>query len=106
MRISPIPPSARTPAQRPLSESIRAGVSGKYDRVTTMREDASLPGPWNTWRHQPNVGEAFWRATQSMTRFATLSDAVRQVVILVVGMPCRTAYGIYARATVLNEGNA
>ena len=100
MRVPPIPPSSLTAAQRPLYDSMRAGISAKYDLFTTIREDGALLGPWNAWLHQPEVGEAFWGATQAMTRYAVLPDAVRQVVILAVGAHFGAAYEIYAHAAV------
>ena len=79
---------------------MKAGVAAKYDLFTTMRPDGALLGPWNAWLHQPELGEAFWGATQAMTRFAALPDRVRQVVILVVGARFGAAYEIYAHGAV------
>src|ERR1700690_1483711 len=79
---------------------MKAGVTSKYDAFVTMGEDGALLGPWSAWLHQPGVGSAFWTVTKAMTAFKTLPDAVRQLVILVVGARFKAAYEIYAHAAV------
>jgi 4-carboxymuconolactone decarboxylase len=100
MRLPPIAPTALSAAQRPLYDDMKAGVTSKYDAFVTMREDGALLGPWSAWLHQPEVGAAFWTVTKAMTAFKTLPDAVRQLVILVVGARFKAAYEIYAHAAV------
>jgi 4-carboxymuconolactone decarboxylase len=46
------------------------------------------------------MGAAFWTVTKAMTAFKVLPDAVRQIVILVVGARFKAAYEIYAHAAV------
>jgi 4-carboxymuconolactone decarboxylase len=46
------------------------------------------------------VGAAFWTVTKAMAAFKVLPDAVRQLVILVVGARFKAAYEIYAHAAV------
>ena len=100
MRLLPIAPNALNAAQRPLYDDMKAGVTFKYDAFVTMREDGALLGPWSAWLHQPEVGAAFWTVTKAMTAFKVLPDAVRQIVILVVGARFKAAYEIYAHAAV------
>jgi 4-carboxymuconolactone decarboxylase len=100
MRLPPIAPDALSAAQRPLYDDMKAGVTSKYDAFVTMREDGALLGPWSAWLHQPEVGAAFWSVTKAMTAFKVLPDAVRQIVILVVGARFKAAYEIYAHAAV------
>ena len=100
MRLPPIAPADLTAQQRPLYESMKAGITAKYNLFATMRKDGAILGPWNPWLHQPEVGEAFWGATQAMTRFNRLPDPVRQVAILTVGAQFGAAYEIYAHAAV------
>ena len=45
MRLPPIAPDALSPAQRPLYDDMKAGVTSKYDAFVTMREDGALLGP-------------------------------------------------------------
>ena len=100
MRLPPIAPDAFSAAQRPLYDDMKAGVTSKYDAFITMREDGALLGPWSAWLHQPEVGAAFWTVTKAMTALKVLPDAVRQLVILVVGARFKAAYEIYAHAAV------
>ena len=100
MRLPPIAPSNLTSEQRPLYESMRTGITAKYELFVTMREDGALLGPWNAWLHQPELGTAFWGSTQAMTKFSRLPDAVRQIVILAVGAHFGAVYEIYAHAAV------
>jgi 4-carboxymuconolactone decarboxylase len=86
MRLRLIAPDALSAAQRPLYDDMKADVTSKYDAFVTMREDGALLGPWSAWLHQPEVGAAFWVVTKAMTSFKVLPDAVRQLVILVVGV--------------------
>jgi 4-carboxymuconolactone decarboxylase len=100
MRLPPIAPDSLSAAQRPLYDEMKAGVTSKYDAFVTMREDGAMLGPWSAWLHQPEVGAAFWTVTKAMTAFKILPDAVRQLVILVVGARFKAAYEIYAHAAV------
>lgn len=100
MRLPPIAPDALNEAQRTLYDDMKAGVTSKYDAFVTIREDGALLGPWSAWLHQPEVGAAFWTVTKAMTSFKVLPDAVRQLVILVVGARFKAAYEIYAHAAV------
>jgi 4-carboxymuconolactone decarboxylase len=100
MRLPPIAPDALSAAQRLLHEEMKAGVTSKYDAFVTMREDGALLGPWSAWLHQPEVGAAFSAVTKAMTAFKVLLDAVRQIVILVVGARFKAAYEIYAHTAV------
>jgi 4-carboxymuconolactone decarboxylase len=98
--LPPIAPDALSAAQRPLYDDMKAGVTSKYDAFVTMQEDGAPLGPWSAWLHQPEVGAAFWTVTKAMTAFKVLPDAVRQLVILVVGARFEAAYEIYAHAAV------
>jgi alkylhydroperoxidase family enzyme len=50
--------------------------------------------------HEPGIGKAIWDLTLAMTANATLTDSVRQIVILVVGARFDAAYEIYAHIAV------
>jgi 4-carboxymuconolactone decarboxylase len=100
MRLSLIPPAALTDEQKPLYDEMKAGVAAKYSNFTTIRKDGAILGPWSAWLHDPDLGRAFWGATQGMTRFRHLPEMVRQIVILVVGLKFGAAYEIYAHGAV------
>lgn len=100
MRLAPLLPSQLTPRQRNLYDDMKAGVAAKYHDFVTMRDDGAFLGPWNTWLHQPEVGEAFWAVTKAMTAFRHLPDPVRQLAIIAVGAHFGAAYEIYAHSSV------
>ncbi|WP_206240408.1 carboxymuconolactone decarboxylase family protein [Novosphingobium terrae] len=100
MRLPPIAPSDITAEQRGLFEAMTAGVAAKYSSFITTREDGALLGPWNAWLHDPVLGQAFWGATQAMTKERRIPDPARQIAILAVGAHFGAAYEIYAHGAV------
>jgi 4-carboxymuconolactone decarboxylase len=50
--------------------------------------------------HEPGIGKAIWDLTLATTANATLTDSVRQIVILVVGARFDAAYETYAHVAV------
>jgi hypothetical protein len=102
--LTPIAPADLSEAQRPLFESMNAGVAAKYSLFTTVRADGALLGPWGAWLHDPELGTAFWAVTQAMTVAKRVPDGVRQIVILVVGARLKAGYEIYAHEAVARLG--
>jgi alkylhydroperoxidase family enzyme len=100
MRLPLIAPSDLTPDQKPLYDDMRKGIASNFNAFKTVRDDGALMGPWNPWLHEPEIGKAIWNLTLAMTANATLSDHVRQIVILVVGARFDAAYEIYAHIAV------
>jgi 4-carboxymuconolactone decarboxylase len=100
MRLPPIAPADLTEAQRPLFDSIKAGVAEKYAGFETARPDGAMLGPWGAWLHDPELGQAFWTVTQAMTKARRIPDPARQIAILVVGARLGAAYEIYAHEAV------
>ncbi|WP_342249104.1 carboxymuconolactone decarboxylase family protein [Sphingomonas sp. OTU376] len=100
MRLMPLAESQLSDAQRPLFESIKAGVGAKYQNFVTTREDGALLGPWNAWLHDPEIGSAIWQLSQTMTKARRIPDRARQVAILVTGGHLDAAYEIYAHGAV------
>jgi len=103
VRLAPIAPSDLNPDQKPLFDSIRAGVAAKYSSFTTTRADGAILGPWNAWLHDPELGQAFWLVTQTMTKARRIPDPARQIAILAVGAHFGAAYEIYAHGAVARE---
>ena len=99
-RMPPLAPGDLTPEQKPLFDSMSAGVAAKYDAFKTTREDGALLGPWNAWLHDPELGQAFWTVTQAMTRARRIPDGPRQIAILVTGAHFGAAYETYAHGAV------
>ena len=100
MRLPLIPPSALTPEQKPLYDSMRKGIASNFNTFKTIGDDGALMGPWNPWLHEPQIGKAIWDLTLAMTANASLPENVRQIVILVVGARYDAAYEIYAHIAV------
>jgi alkylhydroperoxidase family enzyme len=100
MRLPLIAPGELTPEQRQLYDDMRKGIASNFNAFKAVREDGALMGPWNPWLHEPGIGKAIWDLTLAMTANATLSDNIRQIVILVVGARFDAAYEIYAHIAV------
>ncbi|WDF72557.1 carboxymuconolactone decarboxylase family protein [Novosphingobium sp. KACC 22771] len=100
MRLPPIAPSDITDEQRELFDAMTEGVAAKYSSFITRRDDGALLGPWNAWLHDPALGQAFWGATQAMTKARRIPDPARQVAIIAIGAHFGAAYEIYAHGAV------
>jgi len=100
MRLPLIAPAELTPEQKRLYDDMRKGIASNFNAFKAVREDGALMGPWNPWLHEPGIGKAIWDLTLAMTANATLSDNIRQIVILVVGARFDAAYEIYAHIAV------
>ena len=100
MRLPLIAPGELTPEQKRLYDDMRKGIASNFNAFKAVREDGALMGPWNPWLHEPGIGKAIWDLTLAMTANATLSDNIRQIVILVVGARFDAAYEIYAHIAV------
>ena len=100
MRLPLIAPRELTPEQKRLYDDMRKGIASNFNAFKAVREDGALMGPWNPWLHEPGIGKAIWDLTLAMTANATLSDNIRQIVILVVGARFDAAYEIYAHIAV------
>src|SRR5271170_3409362 len=100
MRLPLIAPADLKPEQKSLYDEMRKGIASDFNAFKILREDGALMGPWNPWLHEPAIGKAIWDLTLTMTANATLTDNVRQIVILVVGARYDAAYEIYAHIAV------
>ncbi|MGO9067537.1 carboxymuconolactone decarboxylase family protein [Mycobacterium sp.] len=89
-------------AQRELFDHLRARVVPWADaagfRSTTA--DGRFIGPFNAALRSPTVAGAFLELQASEQRHTSLSDRVRQVVILAVGAAWAADYEIYAHSAV------
>ena len=89
-------------AQRELFDHLRARVVPWADaagfRSTTA--DGTFIGPFNAALRSPAVAGAFLQLQASEERHTSLSDRVRQVVILAVGAVWAADYEIYAHSAV------
>src|SRR6202453_1991879 len=100
MRLPLIAPADLTPQQKSLYDDMRKGITSNFNAFKVLSENGALMGPWNPWLHEPGIGKAIWDLTLAMTANATLTDNVRQIVILVVGARFDAAYEMYAHIAV------
>jgi 4-carboxymuconolactone decarboxylase len=93
------------PAQRELFAYLQTRVVPWADaagfRSTTA--DGKFIGPFNAALHSPAVAGAFLQLQASEERHTSLSDRVRQVVILAVGAVWAADYEIYAHSAVARQ---
>jgi 4-carboxymuconolactone decarboxylase len=92
-------------AQRELFEYLQTRVVPWADaagfRSTTA--DGKFIGPFNAALRSPTVAGAFLQLQASEERHTSLSDRVRQVVILTVGAAWAADYEIYAHSAVARQ---
>lgn len=103
MRLPPIPPQDLSTEQRRLYDTLRAGIAKQFQGFQTERADGALLGPFNPWLHEPEIGQAVWDLTEAVSKRGALSDAARQVAILVTGSRFKSAYELYAHVQVARE---
>ncbi len=63
MRLPLITPADLSLEQRPLYDSMRAGIASHFGAFTVEREDGALMVPWSPWLHEPTIGRAIWDLT-------------------------------------------
>jgi alkylhydroperoxidase family enzyme len=100
MRLPLIAPQDLTQEQKSLYDDMKKGIASNFNDFKVLSDGGALMGPWNPWLHEPKIGKAIWDLTLAMTASASLSDNVRQIVILVVGARFDAAYEIYAHIAV------
>lgn len=66
-------------------------------------EDKRLIGPFNPMLRSPLVSQGLLEALDAETKNTTLSEKVRQVIILSVGAVWHAAYELYAHAAVAEK---
>ena len=66
-------------------------------------EAHELIGPFNAMLRSPEIATAMLGVTSAITKHATLSERVRQVIVLVVGATWQAAYEIYAHTAVARK---
>ena len=73
-----------------------ATASGFVARI----DDGRLVGPFNTLLESPELGDAFLQFQSAEQKMTSLSEPVRQVVILTVGSVWKASYELYAHSAV------
>jgi 4-carboxymuconolactone decarboxylase len=100
MRLPLLRSADLTPEQQVLYDDMRRGIASGFNAFKVVREDGALMGPWNAFLHEPAIGRPTWDLTKAINQMATLSQAVREIAILVVAARHGAAFEIYAHVAV------
>ncbi len=103
MRVKPIPPGNLSPEQKPLYESMKAGIDGHLKGFVSARADGALVGPFPAMLEFPQFGAAAWGVFTALAAHSTLPKPAHEVVILVVGARLRSRYELYSHETVAGQ---
>ena len=104
-RTALLAPESMTAAQRRLYEDINSDMVPWAERsgFQARLADGRLIGPFNTILLSPEMGGAFVRLQAVEATTTSLSQRVRQVVILTVGAVWKCDYERYAHAAVAKQ---
>ncbi len=100
MRLAPIPPDQLNEQQKPLAESIEAGIEKFLKGFVSKRSDGALVGPFNPMLHFPQFGKPTWDYTLALSEHTTLPKPAHEVAILVTGAQFKSRYELYAHEFV------
>ncbi len=101
-RIPLVKPADLSASQQSLYKKISetsvpwANASGFVAKIA----DGRLVGPFNILLESPGLGEAFAEFQSAEQKTTSLSERVRQVVILTVGSVWKASYELYAHSAV------
>jgi 4-carboxymuconolactone decarboxylase len=84
-RLEPLPPASLDAGQRRLYDAVLASPRGQGPtRRFILRDDETLTGPFDAWLRSPELGLHLERAGMAFRTHTALSDAAREVAVLVV----------------------
>jgi 4-carboxymuconolactone decarboxylase len=85
MAMQPLKPETLSAEQRVLYDAVIASPRAQgHGRALLVRDDGSLTGPFDPWLRSPIIGVHLERVGMALRTDATLSNAAREVAILVV----------------------
>ncbi len=101
-RIALSVPTALTARQQSLYDSISETTVpwAKASGFVAKADDGRLIGPFNIVLESPDLGGAFLQFQKAEEKMTSLTERVRQVVILTVGSVWKAPYELYAHAAV------
>lgn len=108
-RLAPLTPDALEAGARALFDAVLASPRGQGPaRRIIQREDGSLTGPFDAWLRTPELGIHLERAGMALRTATGMSDAVREVTVLVVAKAWRAdfewwVHGLVARRHGVSE---
>ncbi|MGI4853692.1 MAG: carboxymuconolactone decarboxylase family protein [Janthinobacterium lividum] len=100
MRLEPIAPADLSAEQRPLNDSMQAGVAKHLHGFIAKREDGALIGPFPAMLHFPQFGTAAWSVFTALSQNSTLPKTAHEVAILVTGARLNSRYELYSHERV------
>lgn len=104
-RLPLLNPEALSVAQREVYDRlnrtmIRWADSAQFQSKT---DDGRLIGPFNPGLYNPSIGSAFLDLHDAEEQYTSLSERVRQVVILAVGAVWESDYELYAHSAAARK---
>ena len=104
-RIKLLRPSELTPAQKQAYDLVDTTMVpwAHFTGFKSKTDDGRLIGPFNSILHSPAISSAFLALQAAEQKHTTLSERVRQVVILTVGAVWGCDYEQYAHAAVARK---
>ncbi|OCB45113.1 hypothetical protein A5721_18615 [Mycobacterium vulneris] len=101
-RLPLVDPAGLTPEQQDLAASVRAtqlpwAVDAGFE-ITSP--DGRLIGPFNAFLHHPEIASRFLAFSAGESRYTTLSERIREIVILAVGGVWAAEYELYAHSVL------
>lgn len=110
-RLPLLNPEALSVAQKAVYDRLNTTMIRWADRAQfqSKTDDGRLIGPFNPGLYSPSIGSAFLDLHDAEEKYTSLSERVRQVVILAVGAVWESDYELYAhsaaaRLTGISEG--
>lgn len=95
-------PAGFTPEQQDLAASVRAAqlpwASSAGFEITSP--DGRLIGPFNAFLHHPEIAARFLAFSAAESRYTTLGERIREIVILAVGGVWAAEYEVYAHSVL------
>jgi 4-carboxymuconolactone decarboxylase len=98
-RLPLVDPAAFTGAQRRLFDEVTANDAA----FRTTTPDGRLIGPFNAFLLRPEVALKLWDLSSTTKSQTSLSDRVREVVILAVGAVWDAPFELYAHSAVAHR---
>lgn len=104
-RLALVHPADLSAEQRRLYDQLQAtevpwAQQAGFESQTAAHE---LIGPYNAMLRSPAIATAMLGTISALSQHSTLSEPVRQVVILTVGATWQAAYEVYAHAAVARK---
>ncbi|OMC08876.1 carboxymuconolactone decarboxylase family protein [Mycolicibacterium fortuitum] len=101
-RLPLVDPAELTPEQQDLAVSVSAtqlpwAVDGGFE-ITSP--DGRFIGPFNAFLHHPEIASRFLAFSAAESRYTTLSERIREIVILAVGGVWAAEYELYAHSVL------